>query len=98
MALTCDVCNKILDRLAGENNVPVPPPPAVEGQPPPPMVRSNMGSVIPVRVALAARQPGQSEFTEADKAYLQRQAGPFPIDREFNVCFECWLRSMGFKP
>jgi len=30
--------------------------------------------------------------------FVQKQMGEFVIDKEYNVCFECWLKSVGFKP
>ena len=32
------------------------------------------------------------------RAFLQRQSGPYALDREYEVCWECWLKSLGVKP
>lgn len=35
---------------------------------------------------------------EAADAYMKRQMGPYQLNREYNVCWECWLKAMGVKP
>lgn len=48
-----------------------------------------MNAVIGVQISI--RMP-------PDDAYMQRQMGPYSHNKEYNVCYECWLRSMGVKP
>ena len=32
------------------------------------------------------------------KEYLKTQLGEFSLGRQYKACFECWLKSVGFKP
>jgi hypothetical protein len=30
--------------------------------------------------------------------FLKSQMGKYALGKEYNICFECWLKSMGVKP
>ena len=36
--------------------------------------------------------------TEASKDYYQKQLGKYKLGKAYNICFECWLKSLGAKP
>lgn len=31
------------------------------------------------------------------KEFLQKQLGPYEINREYHICIECWIKSLGIK-
>ena len=38
------------------------------------------------------------EASEADVAWAQKQMGPYKLDHDYEICLECWFRSIGIKP
>ena len=46
-----------------------------------------------------ARPPvGIGPTPQENIEYLQRQLGSYKMNRTYNVCIECWMRSLGIKP
>ena len=35
---------------------------------------------------------------DGDTEFLQKQMGGYKIGKSYNVCYECWLKSLGVKP
>ena len=39
----------------------------------------------------------KADWDEDKKQFVQKQLGNYEIGKEYNICFECWLKSMGVK-
>jgi hypothetical protein len=36
--------------------------------------------------------------SDTERRFLQHQLGPYQMERKYEVCWECWLKSLGVKP
>lgn len=37
-------------------------------------------------------------LSKEEVSFLNKQFGAYDINKEYNICYECWLRSLGVKP
>lgn len=51
-------------------------------------------TVIGISLQLNVKETSQPGY----KAFIQKQLGPYLPDHNYNVCWECWLRSIGVVP
>ena len=35
---------------------------------------------------------------EKYREFYQKQIGKYEVDKEYNICYECWLKSLGVEP
>ena len=51
-------------------------------------------SVIGVRIITVI----DGSLSKEEVEFLNKQFGVYDINKEYNICYECWLRSLGVKP
>lgn len=49
-------------------------------------------SGIQIRVGIGGATDGP------DRQWYAEQMAPFELDRTYNICFPCWLHSLGVRP
>jgi hypothetical protein len=49
---------------------------------------SGETSYIGVQISVSSEIPEMKEF-------FQKQLGPYELNKQYNICYECWLKSLG---
>lgn len=49
-------------------------------------------------IGMQATMTPDKKLSKKIIVFMQKQAGKYKLGKEYNVCWECWLKSMGVKP